>query len=121
MPAGDNPLGTTTPELARVTLQNAFMAKRGYLYILASRKYGTLYIGVTSNLSARIWAHRQGTNEGFTKRYRVTRLVYAETYDDIRDAIAREKQLKKWRRPWKIALIEGLNPNWSDLFEEIYF
>jgi putative endonuclease len=85
------------------------------VYILASGKHGTLYIGVTSNLLARLHQHREGLIEGFTSRYGVNRLVYFEMSDDMLTAIAREKQLKKWRRAWKIELIEEANPGWIDL------
>ena len=93
--------------------------RAGYVYILASRRNGTLYIGVTSALKQRVWRHRQGTGSGFTARYGVTRLVYYEGYDDIQTAIEREKQLKAWRRAWKIELIETNNPTWGDLYTEI--
>jgi len=84
-------------------------------YILASQKRGTLYIGVTSDLVVRVWQHRSGTVPSFTSRYRVFRLVHAEFFDDMTGAIAREKQLKRWHRRWKINLIESGNPNWEDL------
>ncbi|WP_422058848.1 GIY-YIG nuclease family protein [Sphingopyxis sp.] len=84
-------------------------------YILASQKQGTLYIGVTSDLAARLWQHRSGVVPGFTRRYRVYRLVHAELFDDMHTAIAREKQLKRWHRSWKINLIEADNPDWKDL------
>jgi len=85
------------------------------VYLLASGKHGTLYIGVTSDLLGRLHQHREGLIEGFTSRYGVTRLVYFEMSDDMPTAIAREKQLKKWRRAWKIELIEEANPHWIDL------
>ena len=87
----------------------------GYVYILASQKLGTLYIGVTSNIGRRIWEHREGLVDGFTKQYGIKTLVYLETFDRIDDAIFREKQLKKWNRQWKINLIEAANPDWKDL------
>jgi putative endonuclease len=87
----------------------------GHVYILASRRHGTLYIGVTTDLAKRIYEHREGLIPGFTRRYRVKRLVFVETYDNIDDAIVREKQLKEWRRAWKIQLIEQENPDWQDL------
>jgi putative endonuclease len=90
-----------------------------WVYILASALGGTLYIGVTNDLVRRMTEHRLGIADGFTKRHRITRLVYFEEFGDIRDAIAREKQLKKWNRAWKIGLIEERNPNWSDLFSTI--
>ena len=94
------------------------MAKTGYVYILASKKNGTLYIGVTNNLLRRVEEHQTGAINGFTKRYQVHRLVYYEPFDDIANAILREKQLKKWNRQWKIALIERVNPWWRDLLED---
>ena len=86
------------------------------VYILASGRYGTLYIGVTSDLISRIARHKNGDFEGFTKRYGVTQLVWFETHDLIIEAIRREQQLKKYRRDWKINLIERDNPGWDDLF-----
>ena len=85
------------------------------VYVLASRYYGTLYIGVTSDLMARLWQHRNNAIPGFTSRYGVYRLVYFEMYDDMEHAIAREKQLKNWHRQWKINLINAANPEWTDL------
>jgi putative endonuclease len=95
------------------------MHKQPAVYILASRRNGTLYVGVTSDLVARVDAHRRGVIEGFTKKYGVTVLVYHETHDTMAGAIAREKQMKKWRRRWKLRLIEENNPDWRDLFAEI--
>ncbi|WP_286192708.1 GIY-YIG nuclease family protein [Stappia sp. BW2] len=89
------------------------------VYILTSNRNGMLYIGVTTNLSRRLYEHRNGLIEGFSKTYGVTRLVHAETFDRIEDAILREKQLKKWRRSWKIDLIEKSNPEWQDLTETV--
>lgn len=89
------------------------------VYILASGFHGTLYIGVTSDLPGRLWQHRQGVGRGFTSRYGVTRLVLAEPFDRMEDAIAREKQLKHWRRAWKVNLIEAANPTWRDLAAEL--
>jgi putative endonuclease len=86
-----------------------------YVYILASGKYGTLYIGVTNNLPTRLDQHRSGRGSEFVKKYAVHRLVHVETFASPRDAIAREKQLKNWRRDWKIQLLEENNPDWSDL------
>ena len=91
----------------------------GYVYVLASSRNGTLYIGVTSDLARRVWEHREGLVEGFTKRYGVTRLVYIDGFDRIEDAIAREKAMKKWNRLWKLDLIERQNPDWSDLYEDL--
>ena len=90
----------------------------GWVYILASKRNGTLYVGVTSDLAARIWRHRNEP-EGFVKRYGLKLLVHAEEYPTIEEAIAREKQIKKWNRAWKLALIEGANPEWEDLFEHL--
>jgi len=92
------------------------MKKRGYTYILASRRRGTLYIGVTSNLAQRIWQHKNKAAKGFTEKYNVNHLVHYEEFDEIADAIAREKQLKRWHRSWKINLIEENNPKWDDLY-----
>lgn len=93
--------------------------KGGWVYILASRYRGTLYIGVTAEIARRVWEHRQGIGSEFVRRYGITRLVHAERFDSIADAIAREKALKKWRRAWKFELIERDNPEWDDLFERI--
>lgn len=89
------------------------------VYILASKRNGTLYIGVTSDLRKRIWDHREGVVEGFTKKYAVHMLVYYELFTDMYSAITREKRLKKWRRAWKIRLIEKQNPRWDDLWQQI--
>ena len=88
-----------------------------YVYILASRKNGTMYIGVTSNLVKRMYEHKEGLLEGFTKKYKVKDLVYYEQANDVNEAIIREKQLEKWNRQWKINLIEKENPGWLDLFD----
>jgi len=90
-----------------------------YVYILASRKKGTLYIGVTSDLLKRIYEHKHDLVEGFTKQYKVHNLVYFEFTESIESAIAREKKLKKWNREWKIRLIEKSNPDWRDLYLEL--
>jgi putative endonuclease len=90
-----------------------------YVYILASRIGGTLYIGVTNDLVRRVYEHKSDAVDGFTKKYGVKRLVYYEQYDDIENAIRREKRLKKWNRAWKIRLIEEKNPNWVDLYPAI--
>jgi putative endonuclease len=86
---------------------------------LASKRNGTLYIGVTSNLLKRVWEHKNDLIEGFTNRYGVHRLVYYELHEDMMSAITRAKQVKKWNRAWKLELIEGQNPSWRDLWEEI--
>jgi putative endonuclease len=94
--------------------------KQPVVYILASEPYGTLYIGVTSNLAQRIEAHRAGAVEGFTKEYGVHTLVYFEVHAEMYEAIQREKRLKKWNRAWKIRLIEGMNPEWKDLSAQAF-
>jgi len=91
----------------------------GWVYIMADRYRGTLYIGVTSDIAARVWAHREGRGSKFCARYGLKRLVYAEQAPTISEAIAREKAMKKWNRAWKIDLIEQPNPEWDDLFETI--
>lgn len=91
------------------------MKKGGYVYILASGRNGTIYIGVTSKLVERISQHKSHDVEGFTKKYTIDKLVYAEELPSIEEAIAREKQLKKWNRAWKIELIEKANPEWRDI------
>ena len=95
------------------------MGKPGYVYILCSKRNGTLYIGVTSDLVKRVYQHRTEVTGGFTSKYHVKRLVYFEAHDDIAAAIAREKAMKKWRRKWKLDLIEEINPDWRDLYAEI--
>jgi putative endonuclease len=89
------------------------------VYILASKKGGTLYIGVTSNLIKRVWEHKNYLVKGFTATYHVTMLVWYELHDTMNAAIQREKQLKKWNRAWKLGLIQQHNPEWNDLYEEI--
>jgi len=93
--------------------------KQYYVYILASKKYGTLYIGVTNNLLKRVHEHKNDLVGGFTQKYHVHILVYFEVYSDILDAITREKRMKKWKRQWKIELIEKSNPQWRDLYSDI--
>ena len=95
------------------------MPKQGYVYILTNKRNGTLYIGVTSDLIRRIWEHREAGGSKFTDRYHLKRLVYFEVFEDIVCAIAREKQLKAWRRDWKTALGEESNPDWDDLYPTI--
>ena len=90
-----------------------------WVYILANRVGGTLYIGVTNDLVRRVSEHRERLAEGFTKKHNVHRLIYFEQFDDIENAIRREKRLKSWNRAWKIRLIEGSNPNWIDLYYQI--
>ena len=93
--------------------------KQPAVYLLATGKRGTLYIGVTSNLIARTWQHREHVVEGFTKRYDVTMLVWYELHGTMESAILREKQLKKWNREWKLRLVQESNPEWRDLWEDI--
>ena len=95
------------------------MDKQFCVYILASQKNGTLYIGVTSELAKRIWQHKNKQADGFTKKYGVTKLVYYEVHENAESAIQREKKIKKWNRKWKIELIEEKNPKWSDVYENI--
>jgi putative endonuclease len=90
-----------------------------YVYLLASKRHGTLYLGVTNDIVRRGYEHRTKAVEGFSSRYGVTRLVWFEIYDDAPTAIAREKQIKKWHRDWKIRLIEEQNPDWEDLYPGI--
>ena len=91
----------------------------GWVYIVTNKPHGTLYVGVTSDLARRIWEHRDGVVEGFTSRYRLKRLVYAEFHDDIRLAIQREHNIKHWPRAWKVRLIHGANPEWDDLYDTL--
>jgi putative endonuclease len=95
------------------------MEKTSYVYMLASALNGTLYVGVTSDLVKRVWQHKEGLADGFTKRYEVKKLVWYEVHTDIMEAIRREKQIKKWERRWKMELIEGDNPYWHDLYAAI--
>jgi putative endonuclease len=90
-----------------------------YVYILASKPYGTLYIGVTNDLVRRVWEHKNDFVDGFTKKYGVHSLVYYEQCESIESAITREKQMKKWNRRWKLELIEKMNPGWKDLYSDI--
>ena len=95
------------------------MCKNNYcVYILASKRNGTLYAGVTNNLFKRPWQHKNDLVDGFTKKYKVQHLVYFELSNNINEAIKREKCIKKWERKWKIELIEKMNPNWEDLYEK---
>ncbi|MEI6191401.1 MAG: GIY-YIG nuclease family protein [bacterium] len=90
--------------------------KSYFVYILASKKNGTLYIGVTSNLEKRIWEHKNKVVDGFTEKYNVDKLVYYEQTEDVESALTREKQMKVWKRDWKIKLIQENNPEWEDLY-----
>src|ERR1700728_1550968 len=93
--------------------------KGGWVYFMTNRRDGILYVGVTSNLPRRAFEHREGLIEGFTKRYGLKMLVYAEYFDDIRYAIQREKTIKHWPRAWKVRLIHSMNPNWDDLSDTL--
>ena len=93
--------------------------KQPCVYILASRRNGTLYVGVTSNLVQRIWQHKNNLAEGFTKKYGIHTLVWFEPHEAMESAIGREKAIKGWRRAWKLAVIEAKNPQWCDLYESI--
>jgi putative endonuclease len=95
------------------------MRGRYFVYILASKKNGTLYIGVTNDLARRIYQHKEGSGSIFTRKYQVHRFVYVEEFSDVTQAIQRETNLKRWPRRWKIELIEKLNPDWVDLYERI--
>ena len=104
-----------SPLAKTMTFAHAFLMRQGYVYILASKRNGTLYTGVTSDLSHRLYEHQNNLTPGFTTRYGVKTLVWFETYDLVTDAIAREKTIKNWPRAWKIKLIEDLNPAWDDI------
>jgi putative endonuclease len=93
--------------------------KRPCVYILALSRNGTLYVGVTRDLARRVWEHRSGVVEGFTRDYGIRTLVFAEFHETMENAIAREKRIKKWRRAWKLELIEQHNPQWRDLYDEL--
>lgn len=91
----------------------------GWVYIMSNGAHGTLYIGVTANIAARVYQHRAGTGSEFCREHGLTRLVYVERHERIEDAIAREKAMKRWKRAWKLRLIRQVNPYWEDLFEQI--
>jgi putative endonuclease len=97
----------------------AMLTRNYFVYILASGRNGTLYVGVTNDLARRVYEHKNGVVDGFTKRYGVGLLVWYEVYEDIGEAILREKRIKKWNRRWKLRLIEEANPEWRDLYEEV--
>ncbi len=96
------------------------MPRIGYVYIMASRRNGTLYTGVTSNLPLRVAQHKEGTFGGFSQRYGCKMLVWFEQHGDMEQAILREKRIKEWKRQWKLRLIEEMNPRWEDLFERFF-
>ena len=95
------------------------MERPGYVYIMASDRNGTLYLGVTSNLAQRVLQHREGVVAGFTRKYRCHRLVWFEAHESIESARQRELRMKEWKRAWKLREIEGLNPDWDDLYDRI--
>ena len=95
------------------------MQKQYYWYILASKRNGTLYIGITNDIIRRVGEHKLKLIDGFTKKYNVALLMYYEDFNDVNEAILREKRLKKWNRDWKIRLIESINPNWDDLTDKL--
>ncbi len=96
------------------------MSRPGYVYIMASRRNGTIYIGVTNDLPTRAYQHRNGLIDGFTRKYACKNLVWYEAHDDIQDARLRELQMKEWKRQWKLRVIEEMNPRWDDLFESLF-
>ncbi len=102
-----------------MAVEGSAVGKTYFVYILTSKRNGTLYIGMTSKLRHRVWQHKTKVVEGFTERYGVDRLVYFERFDHVDAAIRREKRLKKWNREWKLRLIEERNPEWKDLFEDL--
>ena len=95
------------------------MEKQFYVYILSSKRNGTLYVGVTSNLIQRVWQHKNKQVKGFTEKHNISNLVYFEIHNTAESAITKEKQIKKWNRAWKLRLIEEKNPQWIDLYDEI--
>ena len=95
------------------------MSKQYYVYLITNERYGTLYVGVTNDLVRRIYEHREGVVQGFSKQHGLSRLVWFEAHDDVLAAIGREKAIKRWRRDWKMNLIQAMNPKWDDLYESI--
>ncbi len=95
------------------------MIEAAYVYIMTNKRYGTLYTGVTSDLVKRVWQHREGLADGFTKDHGLKTLVWYERHESMLQAIAREKRIKRWHRDWKVNLIQAMNPSWDDLFESI--
>jgi putative endonuclease len=93
--------------------------KSGYVYIMANKRNGTIYIGVTSDLVERVWQHREAVVPGFTKRYGCKMLVWFEAFDDLQDTRRRELQMKEWKRRWKLEAIEAMNPTWRDLYNDL--
>jgi putative endonuclease len=111
--------GERHPHYPRRSGESRNPERQPCVYLLASRRNGTLYVGVTSNLTQRVWQHKSRLVDGFTKRYGVHTLVWYEVHATMASAIAHEKAIKKWKRAWKIALIEKSNPHWRDLHEEL--
>ena len=97
------------------------MERHYFVYILTNKAYGTLYVGITNDLVRRAWEHRNDFVEGFTRAHQLHRLVWYQAHEDVREAIAQEKRIKKWHRDWKVNLIQAKNPAWNDLYEEIIF
>ena len=94
--------------------------KRGFVYIMASQRNGTIYIGVTSDLQKRVWQHREGETEGFTKETDCKILVWFQAFDDLQEARRRELQMKEWKRLWKLRVIEEMNPGWDELYDSLF-
>jgi putative endonuclease len=109
----------SNPVVASLIAPEVRYMRGGWVYILTNRRDGVLYIGVTSNLARRIWEHREGAVDGFTRKYRLKRLVWAEHHNDIQAAIQRKKNIKHWPRSWKVDLILAQNPDWLDLFDQL--
>jgi putative endonuclease len=107
------------PGLSRPSTSCFNLLMGGWVYFMTNRRNGVLYVGVTSNLPQRAFQHRDGVIKGFTKQYGLKALVYFEQFDDIRDAIQREKTIKHWPRAWKVRLIHGMNPEWKDLYDTL--
>jgi putative endonuclease len=105
--------------VAAIHERTSMPGRCGWVYIMTNRPNGTLYLGVTSDLARRVWEHRTGAAEGFTKRYELKRLVWMERHDTISAAIQREKTMKHWPRAWKVRLILASNPQWTDLYEQL--
>jgi len=104
---------------ARFTPCKVLHMRDGWVYIMTNKRNGTIYIGTTSNLARRVWEHREGVVDGFTKRYGLKRLVFAEHHEDMRMAMQRERNMKHWPRAWKIRLIHEQNPEWHDLYDRL--
>jgi len=116
---GDSSDGPRMENRALLSRTILTMTKQPCVYILASKRNGTLYTGVTGNLPSRVWAHKSGAVPGFTKRYGIKQLVWFEFHNTMDRAIIREKQIKEWQRKWKLELIEAFNPNWRDLYDDL--